>query len=541
MTTPSQDEFLQKLKESKAKYISNLPAKIAEMQLIWNHLNNDWRLDTLQKMQNLAHNLAGSGGTFGFPNISNKAKSLELSLNSLHRYGDLEPEDIHKQEIKELLIALQEVELETIKENENLPVHTNKENVIFIIDNDKDNSIAMSRQLMYYECKVKVINDLLSLEENLKNSSPLIIIIDYDFAETKLNKYNVIQMLRKEWILTCPIVYMSIRDDFESRMEAVKSNANAYFTKPVDISLLIERINILTNAAILEPYRILIVEDDVDLANYYALILEKGGMKVFVENKPELSLSKMQEVNPELVVMDLYMPNYTGIELIKVIRQHQALFTLPIVLLTSERDINLQFLAREVGVDDFLTKPIIPAHLYEAVLNRVQRSRYMNVSMSKDSLTGLFVHRKINEQVKMQINIAERYNRSFSYAIIDIDDFKKINDTYGHLIGDNVLIALSNLLKTDLRLGDFVGRYGGEEFVIIFSENGENNAIDSLERLREKFSELIHYAGNISFNVTFSAGIASYPKYNEEDTLMVAADNALYISKKTGKNKITMG
>lgn len=541
MTTPLQDEFLQKLKESKAKYISNLPAKISEMQLIWNHLNNDWRLETLLKLQNLAHNLAGSGGTFGFPNLSEKAKSLELALNNLHSNGDTKPEEIYKKEINELFIALQEVELEAIKENENLPTKKSKDNVIFIIDTDKNNSLSMSRQLMYYECKVKVINDLLALEENLKNASPLLIIIDSEFAEKKFNKYTVMQTLRKEWLLTCPIIYMSINTNFENRMLAVKSNANAYFTKPIDISLLIERINILTNAAILEPYRILIVEDDIDLANFYALILEKGGMKVFVENKPEQSLSKMQEVNPELVVMDLYMPNYNGIELIKVIRQHQALFTLPIVLLTSERDINLQFLAREVGVDDFLTKPIVPSHLYEAVLNRVQRSRYMNVSMSKDSLTGLFVHKKINEQIKMQINNAERYNRNFFYAIIDLDNFKQINDTYGHLVGDSVLIALSNLLKTDVRTGDFVGRYGGEEFVIIFTENSEESALSSLDRLRIKFSELIHYAGDASFKVTFSAGLSSYPKYKEEDNLMVAADKALYISKKTGKNKITVG
>ena len=127
--------------------------------------------------------------------------------------------------------------------------------------------------------------------------------------------------------------------------------------------------------------RVLLVEDDIELANYYALVMEKLGMKVFIETHAENILNRILELNPELVVMDLYMPNYNGIDLIKMIRQHQSLFTLPIVLLTAEKDVNLQFLAREVGVDDFLQKPITESHLLDAVANRVQRARYMNLSM----------------------------------------------------------------------------------------------------------------------------------------------------------------
>jgi diguanylate cyclase (GGDEF)-like protein len=535
-----QDDFLTKLKEAKNKYISNLPAKISEIKFLWSQLNKvEWRSAMLENMRNQAHNLAGSGGTFGFPNLSEQAKLLELQLYNLTKNGDVKPTDAEIAKVEDILIALQEVELETIRESESPSTLLNQSDIIFVLDEDKESSLGIARQLMYYGCNVKTLSDPAQLEKQLKVMNPLLIIIDSDFAKKQMNDRSVIDTLRKDWVLTCPIVIISHHDDFDTRMDAIKNNASAFFTKPMDTSLLAERINIITNANLLEPYRILIVEDDEELANFYALTLEKGGMKVFVENKPENALNKIMQLNPELVVMDLYMPNYNGIDLVKMIRQHQALFTLPIVLLTSERDVNVQFLAREVGVDDFLFKPIEPDHLYDAVLNRVQRSRYMNVSMSKDSLTGLFVHKKILEYLKMQLNVCMRYNRSLTYVILDIDNFKSINDTYGHLIGDNVLIALSNILKSGVRSSDFVGRYGGEEFVIIYPETQANEALISIERLRKKFAETEHFAGDRSFKATFSAGIACFPKFGDMDEIMAKADEALYASKQNGKNKTT--
>lgn len=541
MSANKGDDFLQKLRESKNKYINNLPSKISEIRLIWNQLNtNTWRVEVLLKMQNLAHNLAGSGGTFGLPILSSHAKTLELALGELVQYNERPgPEKLHK--IEELLIELQKIELETLRESESPIESTLPNKTIFILEHDKEQAINLLRQLTYYACDVKIINDIENLENDLKRAQPMVILIDEHFADEKIEKKSVIQVIRKEWGITCPIVYLSVNDSFTSRMQAIKATANAYFIKPVDVQLLIERINILTNTSMIEPYRILIIEDDEELARFYALILEKGGMKVTIENRPEHVLETILQTNPELVVMDLYMPNYNGIELIQLIRQHQALYTLPVVLLTSETDVNLQFLAREVGVDDYLTKPIEPVHFFDSVLTRVQRSRYTHASMSKDSLTGLFSHKKINEQLRLALNICGRYNKPLTYAIIDLDDFKHVNDSYGHLTGDNVLIALSNCLKSSVRSSDFVGRYGGEEFVIIYFDTSEREAAESLERLRLDFSKMPHYANGEEFHLTFSAGIASYPKYGDLDTLMAIADESLYLAKHKGKNQICIG
>lgn len=537
----SQEDFEKKLSEARIKYINNLPGKISEITLIWNQLNKeDWQQELLLKMINLTHNLAGSGGTFGIPKLSEHAKLLEQTLNELKNdgYDQKNREKIIK--INSLLLSLQTMELSITLKNTVLPKTLNRNNVIYILDANKDESLLTYRQLIHLGCSIEIINDISDLEVNLHCASPLLILIDADFAESTFGKSSVIKTLRKDWVLTCPIIYISYRYDFQSRMAAIRSSANAYFTKPLDISLLIERIHILTNAGIVDPYRILLVEDDVELASYYTMILEKVGMKVFVETQGELVLSKILQLNPELVVMDLYMPNYNGIDLINVIRQHQSLFTIPIVLLTAENDVNLQFLAREVGVDDFLQKPITELHLFEAVLNRVQRARYMNITMAKDGLTGLFVHKKIIESLEMHINICKRYNHTLSYVILDIDKFKVVNDTYGHLAGDNVLVSLANVLKSEVRNTDFVARYGGEEFVIISPETDEIAMYKTIDRIRKKFENITHYHETKAFKVTFSAGISSFPKYDCLDLIMAEADKALYKSKHNGRNQITI-
>jgi len=160
--------------------------------------------------------------------------------------------------------------------------------------------------------------------------------------------------------------------------------------------------------------------------------------------------------------------------------------------------------------------------------------------MTKDSLTGLFVHKKINEFLDIHLNICKRYDRPLSYIILDIDNFKSINDTYGHLAGDNVLVSLANLLKSSVRVTDFVGRYGGEEFVIITTETDAKDAFYTIDRLRKKFMEMNHYSEDHVFRVTFSAGISSFPQYQDLDIIMAMADKALYQSKDNGRNQITI-
>jgi diguanylate cyclase (GGDEF)-like protein len=238
--------------------------------------------------------------------------------------------------------------------------------------------------------------------------------------------------------------------------------------------------------------------------------------------------------------MDMYMPAGTGLELAAVIRQQPIYISTPIVFLSAETDLQKHLQAMQLGADDFLTKPILGGHLVSVVTARVQRSRILRSYIERDSLTGLYNHSRIKEQLELEIIGARRKNSTLVFAMLDIDHFKRVNDTYGHHIGDRVIKNLSRFLLNKLRRTDFIGRYGGEEFAIILPDTSEENSLKVLNRIREDFVKFPHYVQDTQFYTTFSCGLASFARYRDGTSLSRAADQALYEAKRAGRNRIRL-
>jgi len=194
------------------------------------------------------------------------------------------------------------------------------------------------------------------------------------------------------------------------------------------------------------------------------------------------------------------------------------------------------------GGDEFLTKPIDPGHLVAAVIPRVERYRMLRAMMVQDSLTGLINHSGLQQQLDFEVARARRQKTPLSFAMIDIDHFKKVNDSYGHPAGDRVLMSISRFLRQQLRKTDVVGRYGGEEFGSILTGTGGDPAQKVLDRIRDDFGRVEHPRGDSKFTVSFSAGIASLgaDASTSAGELVLAADQALYRAKKQGRNQVVL-
>ncbi len=231
------------------------------------------------------------------------------------------------------------------------------------------------------------------------------------------------------------------------------------------------------------------------------------------------------------------MPAATGMELAKVIRQIDTYISIPIVFLSAETDKEKQLEAMKFGGDDFLDKSIKPEHLISTISTRVVRYRELRALMMRDGLTGLLNHTTIKERLEQEVLRADRNGLPLSYIMIDIDHFKKVNDTYGHPTGDRVLKSLSQLFTQRLRRTDIIGRYGGEEFAIILPNTSINNALGVMEELRNSFENIRHRSNEEEFSVTFSCGIASFDRFKTQSELNEAADKALYIAKREGRNQ----
>ncbi|MGE4348184.1 MAG: diguanylate cyclase [Candidatus Berkiella sp.] len=341
-----------------------------------------------------------------------------------------------------------------------------------------------------------------------------------------------------------PILFVSFDNRVATRLFAVRAGGSAYLVRPVEFTHLIEKIDhIALNKNEITPYRILIVEDSRTQAKFIQQQLENAGMITEAINNPMEINKILQEFQPELILMDLYMPECSGFELTKMIRQQEPYMSIPIVYLSAEADMDKQLHAIKLGGDDFLTKPMDPEHLVLAIQARSDRARTLRAEMIQDSLTGLLNHTRILEQLDLEIARAKRNHLPLSFAMIDIDYFKAINDNHGHPIGDRVIKGLARLLKQRLRKTDSIGRYGGEEFAIILPQTDRNVILPLLEDIRKGFSKLLHQSSDplVEFTATVSCGLAEFTTTNNTvGKLVQAADKALYAAKSQGRNCVVL-
>lgn len=292
----------------------------------------------------------------------------------------------------------------------------------------------------------------------------------------------------------------------------------------------------LGNATQSDPLRVLIIDDSRAQALYTERLLEAAGFITRSLTDPIRTMAELAEFQPDLVILDMYMPACTGVELAKVIRHNDRYVSLPIIYLSAEDDLDKQLDAMSKGGDDFLTKPIRTRHLITTVRNRAARARHLKARMVRDSLTGLYNHTHILQLLDDCCLRARRERRPLSFAMLDIDHFKKVNDHHGHPMGDRVIKSLALFLKQRLRKTDFIGRYGGEEFAIVMPDTPLDAAHRVLDEIRRRFAEIHYPAQPRDLYCTFSAGVVELDEGVDALTLATAADEALYRAKHAGRN-----
>ena len=410
--------------------------------------------------------------------------------------------------------------------------------LILIIDNDKSFSVSLAFQLESIGYRTVYLDDLTKLETTIRNYTPRGILFDLAFKNSNPTISSFLKTLREKDEIQCPIIYLSALDNINTRLDAVRSSGTGFLNKSFTFNDLKYTMDLAIPVHKNTNYKVLIIDDDKNMNAYCTAILENAGIKISCLESSEDLFQDIINFDPDVILMDMYMPNISGLELACIIRQNAMFTSLPIVIMSGETDINKQFLMRSVGADDFILKPFKPHHLVEIILNRIQRSRQTKKRMNSDGLTGLLLFPKVKEQISNLLESCIRYNLQFSIAFIDIDHFKHVNDTYGHLVGDQILRDFADFLISRLRKSDIITRYGGEEFAIVFPYTNGDNAILALNSIRDSFSKIVQHAEDIEFNISFSAGISTVNEHHDLDALLESADQALYRAKENGGNTI---
>lgn len=520
-------------------YVQHLPNKIKEIEMVWEDLISREDSAKLKDLHRLIHSLCGSSGTYGYQALSHIARELESFLKAMIDRSMVLTEE-KQQQITQLLQQIVSAAKECTPATSTMglahtPI-TALAKIIYIVDTDEYFIGQLNDHLVDAGYVLKRYNEFSKLQQALQEQQPVAMIVDIE----ELSSENIQQLanIRTHHGALIPLLCTAKTGDLLKRLQAVHAGSFAFFQKPIEMFHLLRVLEDISATAGQEFFRILIVDDSISVAEYYALVLQQAGMETEILIHPLELLTALQSFRPDLLLMDIYMPECSGLELASVLRQHPLYTGLPIIFLSVEGDRFKQLSAISVGGDDFLMKPVLPQHLIATVRSRAKRASIITSLMTRDSLTELYNHTTILAHLDLELIRAKREGIQMSFVILDIDFFKFVNDRHGHPVGDEVLKRLAELLLSQLRKTDIVGRYGGEEFAIIMPDTDKDTSFALMNLLREEFSAIEFESKIEKFHITFSAGIASYPAISEAASLVVTADQALYKAKYMGRNRV---
>jgi diguanylate cyclase (GGDEF)-like protein len=298
-------------------------------------------------------------------------------------------------------------------------------------------------------------------------------------------------------------------------------------------------------------YSLLIIDDSEMIRNHIKSVLSTQNLfSNYYEASDGLQgFKELIEKKPDLVIVDLVMPQFDGFYFLKMKNSRQELTNIPVIVLTSIGDIASKVQGLEKGANDYIVKPFdvkellarVKVHLNIKILQDElkQKNDLLHKLSITDELTHIYNRRYFIKRLKEEFHRALRYSEKLALIIMDIDNFKKINDTYGHQTGDKILYQVAKIMKQQLRGCDVLGRYGGEEFIILLPYTDFKGAFALSERIRNSIEQNTFKVGRKKINVTISAGIVSYPEYKAEsyEKFIKKADEGLYLAKKSGKNR----
>jgi len=282
----------------------------------------------------------------------------------------------------------------------------------------------------------------------------------------------------------------------------------------------------------------LLVDDDRISLGFIAAYLRREGYEVDTSENGEIALEFLEENIPHLIICDVEMPVMGGKELRKSLRNNSKFRLIPFIFLSGKTDAHDIIEGLNLGVDDYVTKPVSHVELGARARATLERQALYEDLLNYDHLTGVLSRRNIESKLKDELVRVKRYGRPFSLIMVDIDHFKKINDRYGHLFGDLVLEKVAKNMSQKIRDVDYVGRMGGEEFVIGLPETPRQAAFEVAEKVRKSISE-VTYEENPEVRVTISGGVSCAPDEGDQlNQLLEIADKKLYQAKGDGRNRI---
>ena len=282
---------------------------------------------------------------------------------------------------------------------------------------------------------------------------------------------------------------------------------------------------------------VLIADGEFETASLLEKHLSSAGYHVHVAHDGYTALTKARVMVPDLILLDLMIPGLRGVEVKNRLNRESMTLDIPVIFMTDKATTDEKIQGFNLKADDVVAKPFNLRELTARIDSLSLRYRERDQALATDALTGLGNLHVFKRSLSQLFNVARRYERPFSLAIMDIDDFKLVNDRYGHSTGDHAIQVLAHCMKYSFRETDILIRYGGDEFVALFPETDEKKAAEGIERFRTNIKKIsLPVNSKIKIGLEASIGLATYDKNLQQPIeLFEMADKRMYAEKKAKK------
>ncbi|MGM0555672.1 MAG: diguanylate cyclase [Myxococcota bacterium] len=539
-------EIREIVRESEDDFFVTLKSGLDELSENIKHVKKRGAVDDIvSSARETASRLQSTASRHGFFDIGRSAGMIEVSLRSAKKTNG-EGLEVVWDSVEAALsharassIDLQGMRLASGQSHRRNVAATGQQVLVLTSDADLHEKLrVVSEQTLIHIETTDSPEDALNRVEHTDG-----VVLDADMLTADELPVLIEELLRRSADPQLPIAVVTSSAELEHRLAPAHAGATVLLTKPVDSTSLTQAIYHVSGTWRGPRPTVLIVDDDERFAESAESALLARSMSVARRTSVESILESLRQTTPDAVILSIDMSGVAPFDVCRMLRTMPRWQDLPIIFVGERNSVNTRTAAYRAGADDIFEKNIAAEELIARLEVRLDRTRLTRERADRDMLTGVLSRRAFLELTATRLSEARRRDQPFAFCLLDLDHFKKVNDTHGHIAGDRVLAALGRLLLNRFRFEDLRGRWGGEEFVVGLVNEDAATAARVLHRLLREFKSLKFQGEDDQyFQVSFSAGIAEYPRDGREaDQLFEVADKRLYTAKREGRSQIRHG
>lgn len=533
-------EVIAEAESARLDYRVTIAAKLTELEVMLERLRK--RSIGSQMALDFVELLRGTASRYGFFEISRAVGRIEVGINRLENGGGRGRRTAWGDIFDALDEAIVAARVRSVESP--LPAAAERWTAsVLIVDDDEDFLAQVGAFGRENFVRVVTATSPLQVIDKLRDPTLDALLVDVDLGDD-FDTFEFVRRLRERSNANqLPLGFIAEHGSVPDRVMAAHIGASVFVDKPLDSSQFADIVHrMVTIRKRGRPTVVIIDRDDRFVAEIREILVQAGMDAHHIDDTREV-VERLDSLDPHGLIVNVSMPGIGGFDLCRMIRAMPRWHELPILLVGDRMDPETRIAAFRSGADDYLSKPPIREELLARLQVRIERLQLLREQASVDMLTGLLTRRPFLQRVNARLSEVRRGDRRLTIGLLDLDGFKAVNDTYGHIAGDRVLAGLGRLLANRFRLEDLRCRWGGEEFMValvdlVDEEVGTAQLV--LQRILDEFAAMVFVGDDgAQFSVTFSAGMAVFPDDGDDfRTLLSVADKRLYSAKEAGRNRI---